>query len=137
MQVEQIYSLVNDIASEALGESNVLSEDLSNIKMTGESIVNAIGYDNFVGKIVDKARKNGVQVLITADHGNAECMEDNETHAPYTAHTTNPVPFFMINTDKNLDLRDGGSLCDIAPTVLELLGIPQPEEMTGVSLIKH
>ena len=64
-------------------------------------------------------------------------MEDNETHAPYTAHTTNPVPFFMINVDKNLNLRDGGSLCDIAPTVLELLGIEKPEEMTGDSLIKH
>ncbi|MBR6163521.1 2,3-bisphosphoglycerate-independent phosphoglycerate mutase [bacterium] len=93
--------------------------------------------DTCVGQIVDKAREFGVQVLITADHGNAECMEDNETHAPYTAHTTNPVPFFMINVDKGLDLREGGSLCDIAPTVLELLGISQPEEMTGTSLIKH
>ena len=93
--------------------------------------------DTCVGKIVDKARENGVQVLITADHGNAECMEDNETHAPYTAHTTNPVPFFMINTDTSLGLRDGGSLCDIAPTVLELLNIAKPEEMTGTSLIKH
>jgi 2,3-bisphosphoglycerate-independent phosphoglycerate mutase len=71
--------------------------------------------------------------LVTADHGNADEMltEDGQ---PMTAHTLNPVP--MIITKPGLRLRANGSLCDIAPTMLELLGIPQPEEMTGVSLLQ-
>jgi len=91
--------------------------------------------DTCVGKIVDKAKENDVAVIVTADHGNAECMEDKVTHAPYTAHTTNPVPFFVINAG-NIELKETGALCDIAPTVLDIMGIEKPEEMTGNSLIK-
>lgn len=91
--------------------------------------------DTCVGKIVEKAKANGVAVVLTADHGNAECMEDSETHAPYTAHTTNPVPLFVINAG-DVELKQTGALCDIAPTVLDILGIEKPVDMTGESLIK-
>jgi 2,3-bisphosphoglycerate-independent phosphoglycerate mutase len=91
--------------------------------------------DTCVGKIVAKAKENDVAVVLTADHGNAECMEDKVTHAPYTAHTTNPVPLFVMNAG-NIELKEIGALCDIAPTVLDIMGIKKPEEMTGVSLIK-
>ena len=91
--------------------------------------------DECVGKIVEKANANGVAVVLTADHGNAECMEDKITHAPYTAHTTNPVPLFVINAG-DVKLKETGALCDIAPTVLDIMGIEKPEEMTGHSLIK-
>jgi 2,3-bisphosphoglycerate-independent phosphoglycerate mutase len=91
--------------------------------------------DACVGKIVAKAKENDVAVVLTADHGNAECMLNVETGAPYTAHTTNPVPLFVMNAD--VELKETGALCDIAPTVLELMGIQKPVEMTGESLIKE
>ena len=91
--------------------------------------------DECVGRIAAKACEKGVYMILTADHGNAECMEDSITHAPYTAHTTNPVPFFVINAG-DVKLRETGALCDIAPSVLQLMGIEKPAEMTGVSLIK-
>ncbi len=92
--------------------------------------------DECVGKIAQKAKDNNVIMLLTADHGNSECMEDPNTHAPFTAHTTNPVPFILINGNGKYELKETGALCDVAPTVLQLLGIKQPEEMTGHSLIK-
>ena len=91
--------------------------------------------DTCVGKIAQKAIENNVTMLLTADHGNAECMEDPQTHAPFTAHTTNPVPFMLINGGQ-AELKETGALCDVAPTVLQLLGIKQPTEMSGKSLIK-
>lgn len=91
--------------------------------------------DECVGKIAQKAEENGIIMLVTADHGNAEVMA-TETGAIITAHTTNEVPFIIVNADKDIELREGGALCDIAPTVLQLMGIKQPVEMTGVSLIK-
>lgn len=91
--------------------------------------------DECVGKIAQKAKEKGIVMLLTADHGNSELMA-NATGAPVTAHTTNEVPFFVINSDKDIELREEGALCDVAPTVLKLMGIKQPEEMTGKSLIK-
>lgn len=91
--------------------------------------------DECVGRIAQKAKEKGIVMLLTADHGNAEEMKDAAGQI-YTAHTTNEVPFFVINADKNIELRDGGALCDIAPTVLQLMGLEQPVEMTGKSLIK-
>lgn len=70
--------------------------------------------------------------LITADHGNADMVFDEEGR-PFTAHTTNPVPFIV--TAKEVELREGGILADIAPTILDLMQLPKPEEMTGTSLI--
>ncbi|HNW26404.1 MAG TPA: 2,3-bisphosphoglycerate-independent phosphoglycerate mutase [Candidatus Gastranaerophilaceae bacterium] len=92
--------------------------------------------DECVGKIAQKAKEKGITMLLTADHGNSEEMFDPKTQGPQTAHTTNEVPFFVINGDKNIELKKDGALCDVAPTVLKLLDIKKPEEMTGQSLIK-
>lgn len=90
--------------------------------------------DECVGRLVEKVRSLGGKVLITADHGNAEIMVD-ENGGPHTAHTCDAVPFILVDdTRKNARLRSG-ILADIAPTILELLGIPQPAEITGKSLI--
>lgn len=93
--------------------------------------------DECVGKIAQKAKEKDIVMLLTADHGNSEMMADEAGHA-FTAHTTNEVPFFVINGGdewKDAQLRKDGALCDVAPTVLQLMGIPQPKEMTGISLI--
>ncbi len=92
--------------------------------------------DGCVGQIVREVlAKDGV-VLVTADHGNAEEEIDPDAGGPFTAHTTNPVPFLIVgNHIQGMKLRSGGALCDIAPTILQLMGIPQPKEMTGRSLI--
>lgn len=92
--------------------------------------------DECVGKIAEKALKNGVKMIITADHGNAEWMFNEQTNAPQTAHTTNIVPFIIVDSEK-YNLKETGALCDIAPTILDLMGIKQPSEMTGHSMIKH
>lgn len=76
----------------------------------------------------------GGTILITADHGNSEQMIDPVTKEPQTAHTTNPVPFIVIG-EGDITLRNDGILADIAPTVLDILGLPKPQEMTGKSLI--
>lgn len=74
-------------------------------------------------------------LFICADHGNAEKMIDYETGEPHTAHTTNPVPFILVNADPKYTLREGGCLADIAPTLLQIMGLEQPKEMTGKSLL--
>ncbi len=89
--------------------------------------------DECLGRIVKAAQETGAVVMITADHGNLEVMTDKTTGQPHTAHTTDPVPFILVG-DK-AGLRDDGCLADVAPTVLRFLGIPQPAEMTGKSLI--
>jgi len=90
--------------------------------------------DECLGETLSVIRAVGGVALVTADHGNAEKMLDDDGVTPHTAHTTNLVPFIVSGTD--IQLRDGGKLCDIAPTILALLGVKQPAEMTGVSLIK-
>ena len=89
--------------------------------------------DECLGRIVQAAQETGAVVMITADHGNLEVMTDKTTGQPHTAHTTDPVPFILVG-DK-AELRDGGCLADVAPTVLRFMGIQQPAEMTGKSLI--
>ncbi len=91
--------------------------------------------DECVGKTVEALKEVGGQMFICADHGNAEQLIDYETGAPFTAHTTNPVPFILVNYDKNYTLREGGCLADIAPTLIEMMGMQQPAEMTGKSLL--
>ena len=73
---------------------------------------------------------------MTADHGNAELMVDESTGKPQTAHTTNEVPFVIINSDKKYELKEDGALCNIAPTILEIMEIKKPDEMECDSLIK-
>ena len=91
--------------------------------------------DQCVGAAVEAVKKVGGVLFICADHGNAEQMIDYETGAPFTAHTTNPVPFILVNYDEEYTLREGGCLADIAPTLIEIMGLEQPAEMTGKSLI--
>lgn len=88
--------------------------------------------DECVGKVVDAVKAKGGVVIIIADHGNADMVFD-ENGRPFTAHTTNPVPFIV--TDENVILREHGILADVAPTLLDLMGLPQPPEMTGQSMI--
>ena len=131
---------VKDKAIEALKNgTDTMILNFANCDMVGHtgSIPAAIKsvevVDECVGAVVETVLSLGGVALVTADHGNADVMltEDGQ---PMTAHTLNPVP--MIITKQGLRLRANGSLCDIAPTMLELLGIPQPEEMTGVSLLQ-
>ncbi len=92
--------------------------------------------DECVGKVVEKILSKGGEAIITADHGNVELMQDPETKSTITAHSTNPVPFILVGEkDKSLSLREGGRLCDIAPTILEMMNLDKPEQMTGESLI--
>lgn len=92
--------------------------------------------DECVGKIAEKCKEKGVVMLLTADHGNSENMVNEETGKPQTAHTTNEVPFVLINAPSGTKLTDKqGALCNIAPTVLDLFGIEKPAEMTADSLI--
>ncbi|MEE1304208.1 MAG: 2,3-bisphosphoglycerate-independent phosphoglycerate mutase [Agathobacter sp.] len=91
--------------------------------------------DQLVGDAVEAVKEIGGVMFICADHGNAEKMIDYETGNPHTAHTTNPVPFILVNAEEGTKLREGGCLADIAPTLLELMGLEQPAEMTGKSLI--
>lgn len=92
--------------------------------------------DECVGKVVDKVLKKGGTAIITADHGNADKMIDEQGH-PFTAHTTNVVPLIVAGEKfKGKKLKDGGKLCDIAPTLLDMMGLAIPKEMTGKSLIE-
>lgn len=91
--------------------------------------------DQCVGAAVDAVKQVGGVMFICADHGNAEKMIDYETGEPHTAHTTNPVPFILVNYDEAYTLREGGCLADIVPTLIEIMGMEKPKEMTGESLL--
>ncbi|HEX7019614.1 MAG TPA: 2,3-bisphosphoglycerate-independent phosphoglycerate mutase [Gemmatimonadaceae bacterium] len=90
--------------------------------------------DACLARVVKSAQRAGARLLVTADHGNCEMMIDPETGGPHTAHTTNPVPLVIVDPDGARPLRNGGALCDVGPTVLSMLGLEQPPEMTGVDL---
>ncbi len=91
--------------------------------------------DACVGRVVEAIREVDGVMFICADHGNAEQLVDYNTGEPFTAHTTNPVPFILVNAGPGVKLREGGALCDIAPTLIDLMGMEQPREMTGKSLL--
>ena len=91
--------------------------------------------DSLVGDAVQAIKDVDGVLFICADHGNAEKMIDYETGKPHTAHTTNPVPFILVNADPSYKLREGGCLAEIAHPLHEIMGLPQPKEMTGKSLI--
>jgi 2,3-bisphosphoglycerate-independent phosphoglycerate mutase len=90
--------------------------------------------DTCVARAMDAMLKNGTRMFFCADHGNADKMLDEKINAPFTAHTTNPVPFVLFNAP-GFSLAPGGRLADIAPTLLDLMGLPKPPEMTGTSLL--
>jgi len=91
--------------------------------------------DQCLGRLAKVVEAAGGTLVITADHGNAEMMRDPETGAPHTAHTLNPVPFIVVNPPAAIGRVANGRLADVAPTLLALLGLAQPEAMTGHSLI--
>ena len=120
---------------------DVIVINFANPDMVGHTGVQAAAIkaveavDECVGKAVEALKEVDGQMFICADHGNAEQLVNYETGEPLTSHTTNPVPFILVNYDDSVKLREGGCLADIAPTLLEIMGLPQPEEMTGKSLI--
>ncbi len=123
------------------GEYDVMILNFANPDMVGhtgvlEAAEKAVTTVDFcVAKVVNAILKAGGEVIITADHGNSEKMID-ENGGPFTAHTTNPVPLILVSERfKSAKLREGCILADISPTLLELIGLPQPEEMTGTSII--
>ena len=94
--------------------------------------------DECLTRIIASAERRGARLLITADHGNCEMMIDPATGGPHTAHTSNPVPLVFVDPAGSVagaQLRDGGALCDVGPTILRLLGVDQPSEMTGRDLL--
>ncbi|MGC6586711.1 2,3-bisphosphoglycerate-independent phosphoglycerate mutase [Paenibacillus sp. Dod16] len=114
--------ILNFANPDMVGHSGMLEPTIKAVETT----------DECVGKVVEAVLAKGGVVLITADHGNADMVFD-ENGRPFTAHTTNPVPFIV--TDENVTLREGGILADIAPTILDLMELPKPDEMTGTSMI--
>ena len=129
------------VAAIQSGTYDVIIVNFANPDMVGHTgvenaAIKAIeAVDACVGKTVEALKEVGGQMFLCADHGNAEQLIDEETGAPFTAHTTNPVPFILINADEKYGLREGGCLADIAPTLIELMGMEQPKEMTGKSLL--
>ncbi len=123
------------------GKYDVIITNFANPDMVGHTGVEAAAIkaieavDECVGRVVAALRAADGQMFICADHGNAEQLIDYETGEPFTAHTTNQVPFILVNCDPSYGLREGGRLADIVPTLIELMGMEQPQEMTGQSLL--
>jgi len=130
-------ALVKGISS---GEHDFILCNYANADMVGHSgsipaTIKAVEtVDQSLARVLKAAEPAGMRLIVTADHGNAEMLIDPETGGPHTAHTTNPVPFVVIDWEQEQRLRPGGALCDVAPTILSMLGLPQPAEMTGTNL---
>ena len=135
-----------DIAQEVIqaikgGRQEVIFTNLCNCDMIGHTgdlkatIVGVETVDKAIGKIVENGQKYGFNIIITADHGNAEEMIDEKSNEVMTAHTTNPVPFILVSKKYKELNRYQASLQDIAPTILKILGLKKPKEMTGKSLV--
>ena len=129
--------LVDAIGS---GRFDVIICNIANPDMVGHSgdlqaaILAAQAVDVAIGAVGNAVREAGGALIITADHGNLEMMRDPATGQPQTAHTVGPVPLVYVGARSNATLRAGGALRDVAPTLLDLLGLPQPVEMTGQTL---
>jgi 2,3-bisphosphoglycerate-independent phosphoglycerate mutase len=140
MSAEAVTNLV--VRAIETASHHVITVNLANCDMVGhtgvfEAAVKAVEtVDKCLGRMLTALEKKGGQALIIADHGNAEQMIDYITGAPHTAHTTYPVPCILVTPNSKLALGDGGALCDVAPTILELLALKQPVEMTGESLLR-
>jgi 2,3-bisphosphoglycerate-independent phosphoglycerate mutase len=130
-------ALVNDVEA---GKHDVIICNFANADMVGhtgklEAAVAAVEtIDHCLARIVRAVRDAGGTLIVTADHGNAEEMWNAELNEPHTAHTSNPVPVIVVQDLKGMRIREGGSLRDIAPTMLAILGIAEPKEMTGTDL---
>lgn len=123
------------------GKYDVIITNFANPDMVGhtgilEAAIKAIeAVDECVGKVITAVKDENASMIICADHGNAEQLIDYETHESFTAHTTNPVPFILVNYNKNYALKPNGCLADIVPTLIEMMDKEQPKEMTGKSLL--
>ncbi len=134
---------VTDKVVEAIksGKFDVVVLNYANTDMVGhtgliDAAVHAVEtVDRSLGRLAEAVEAAGGTLVITADHGNAEMMRDPKTGEPHTAHTTNPVPFIVVNPPAAIGRLENGRLADVAPTLLALLGLPQPAAMTGHSLI--
>ncbi len=121
------FVLVNFANPDMVGHTGVLDAAIHAVEAV----------DAQVGRIVDAARAKHGAIFVTADHGNCELMKDPATGQPHTAHTLNPVPLLYVNdADRAARVRGGGRLCDVAPTMLALLGLPKPAAMTGTELLE-
>jgi 2,3-bisphosphoglycerate-independent phosphoglycerate mutase len=129
--------VINGLRSQKYG---FIAVNFANCDMVGHTGVLDAGIkavetvDTCLGEILQTLRQVGGQALIIADHGNAEQMINYEDGAPHTAHTTYPVPVIVVDYGEKVELRSGGALADVAPTVLKMMGLPQPPEMTGRAL---
>jgi 2,3-bisphosphoglycerate-independent phosphoglycerate mutase len=120
------FILVNFANPDMVGHTGVLPAAITAVEAV----------DAGIGRIVDAVRAKGGAVIITADHGNCELMKDPATGQPHTAHTLNPVPLLYVNdAHKDAKIRAGGRICDVAPTMLEIMGLPIPAAMTGKPLV--
>ena len=143
LQPEMSAPAVCDKLVEAIKSDkyDVIIINFANPDMVGHTGVEAAAVkaveavDACVGRAVEAIKEVDGQMFICADHGNAEQLVDYETGDPFTAHTTNPVPFILVNADPKYTLRENGCLADIIPTLIQLMGMEQPEEMTGKSLL--
>ncbi|MEE3355660.1 MAG: 2,3-bisphosphoglycerate-independent phosphoglycerate mutase [Candidatus Weimeria sp.] len=143
LQPEMSAPEVCDKLTDAIrsGNYDVIVCNFANPDMVGhtgviDAAVKAVEtVDACVGKAVEALKEMDGVMFICADHGNCEQMLDYETGEPWTAHTTNPVPFILVNADPSYGLKEEGRLCDIVPTMIELMGMEKPAEMTGESLL--
>jgi 2,3-bisphosphoglycerate-independent phosphoglycerate mutase len=120
------FVLVNYANPDMVGHTGFLDAAVKAVKVV----------DECVGRLWQAARAQGMAMLVTADHGNCEMMTDPVTGEPHTAHTLNPVPFILADPDfKGAKLRARGVLADVAPTILQVMGLPQPKEMKGLGLV--
>ncbi len=139
MSAYEVTEKVLEAISQDKFDSIILN--FANTDMVGhtgnlEAAIKAVeAVDECVGKIVELVNEKKGNLLIIADHGNAEQMIDYKTGEPHTAHTTNPVPIILVTSEKGVKIKSGGKLADVAPTLLDLMKLPKPEEMTGESLL--
>jgi 2,3-bisphosphoglycerate-independent phosphoglycerate mutase len=118
------FILCNYANGDMVGHTGVIPAAIKAVEMV----------DRCLARVLDSAAKADARVIITADHGNCEMMIDPETGGPHTAHTTNPVPLVMAGPDGDRPLRQGGALRDVGPTILAMIGVEKPADMTGVDL---
>lgn len=143
LQPEMSVNEVSDKLDEAIrsGKYDVIICNFANPDMVGhtgnmDAAVKAIeAVDAAVGKVITAIEETNGYAFICADHGNAEQMKDYETNGAFTAHTVNPVPFVLVNYKEGVTLKEGGKLADIAPTLIEMMGMEKPAEMDGESLL--
>jgi 2,3-bisphosphoglycerate-independent phosphoglycerate mutase len=122
------FVLVNYANPDMVGHTGILEAAVQAVRVV----------DECVGRLWQAARKQGMAMIVTADHGNCEMMTDPATGEPHTAHTLGPVPFLLADPDfRGAKLRSKGVLADVAPTLLQVMGLPQPKEMKGLGLVQR